>query len=121
AEYWHFTKMTEYLDQHGETSPNTCWLQIVFCDRGTPKLDGFFSIYEAIREELADKGMDKARIAFIHEWENERTRLWEKCNNGQIDVLIANTAKMATCANIKSRAEALHHVAAPCTPANLEQ
>src|SRR5699024_10583446 len=59
--------------------------------------------------------------AFIHEWENDRTRLWEKCNNGQIDVLIANTAKMATGANIQSRAVALHHVDVPWRPADLEQ
>ena len=121
VEEWHSTKNTEYLDQQGETSPNKGGLQIVFCDRGTPKPDGSFSIYEAIREELADKGMDKDRIAFIHEWENDRTRLWEKCNNGQIDVLIANTAKMATGANIQSRAVALHHVDVPWRPADLEQ
>jgi len=118
---WRATKDTEYLDQQGDISPNKGGLQIVFCDRGTPKPNGQFSIYEALREELAGKGMDKDRIAFIHEWENDRTLLWEKCNNGQVDVLIANTAKMATGANIQSRAVALHHVDVPWRPADLEQ
>ncbi|MDN6678149.1 MAG: hypothetical protein L0L17_00425 [Yaniella sp.] len=118
---WQDNRDTEYLDQQGDVSPHKGGLQIVFCDRGVPKADGSFSIYDAIREDLVAKGMDKDRIAFIHEWENDRTRLWEKCNNGQIDVLIANTAKMATGANIQSRAKALHHVDVPWRPADLEQ
>lgn len=118
---WRSNKDVEYLDQQGEVSPNKGGLQIIFCDRGVPKPNGEFSIYTAIREDLAEKGMDADRIHFIHEWENDRTRLWEMCNNGQVDVLIANTQKMATGANIQSRAIALHHVDVPWRPADLEQ
>ena len=109
----------EYLDQHGEVSPNKGGLQIVFCDRGVPKPNGEFSVYDAIRQNLVAKGMDESRIRFIHEWEHDRTRLWDDCNNGRVDVLIANTAKMATGANIQSRAIALHHVDVPWRPADV--
>ncbi len=118
---WKANKDNEYLDQHGEVSPNKGGLQIVFCDRGVPKPNGEFSVYDAIRQDLVAKGMDESRIRFIHEWEHDRARLWDDCNNGRVDVLIANTAKMATGANIQSRAVALHHVDVPWRPADLEQ
>src|SRR5699024_4913809 len=121
VEGWHSTKNTEYLDQQGETSPNKGGLQIIFCDRGTPKPDASFATYEAHGAKLPGQGMDKDHTAYHHERAHDRTSLWEKCNNGQIDVLIANTAKMATGANIQARAVALHHVDVPWRPADLEQ
>lgn len=118
---WKEHRDTVYLDQRGDESPHKGGLQVVFCDRGVPKGDGSFSMYEAIRDELVANGMDKDRIRFIHDWDSKRTQLFDDCNNGKVDVLIANTAKLGTGANIQARATAIHHVDVPWRPADLEQ
>ena len=98
---WQDNKDNEYTDQQGNISPNRGGLQLIFCDKGVPKPDGSFSMYEAIRDQLVEAGMDKDRIRFIHDWDNKRTQLFDDCNNGKVDVLIANTAKLGTGANIQ--------------------
>ncbi|MFW9162133.1 DEAD/DEAH box helicase family protein [Corynebacterium striatum] len=118
---WQDNKDNEYTDQQGNVSPNRGGLQLIFCDKGVPKPDGSFSMYEAIRDQLVEAGMDKGRIRFIHDWDNKRTQLFDDCNNGKVDVLIANTAKLGTGANIQSRGVAIHHVDVPWRPADLEQ
>ncbi|WP_240498128.1 helicase-related protein [Williamsia sp. 1135] len=117
------TKDTVYLDQFGETSPRTGGLQIVFCDRSTPKTDGSFSIYDEIRDELVAGGMDPASIRYIHDYPkaSEKARLFEQCRNGEVSVILGSTEKMGTGTNIQTRATALHHVDAPWRPADLEQ
>ena len=64
--------------------------------------------------------MDKDRIALST---NGKMIVAPGCgkNATTVNVLIANTAKMATGANIQSRAVALHHVDVPWRPADLEQ
>ncbi len=98
-------------------------LQIVFCDRGTPKAGQSFSMYTAIRDELIDQGMDPAAIRFIHDARTaeERLRLFDQCNRGEVSVLIGSTEKMGTGTNVQTRAVALHHVDVPWRPADLEQ
>lgn len=119
---WDDNKDNTYLNQHGEPSPNRGALQIIFCDKGVPSSDpDKFDVYTAIRDELVDKGMDRDRIRFIHEWDDRKMELFDDCNNGNVDVLIGNTQKMGTGANIQSRAVALHHADVPWRPADLEQ
>ncbi|MFJ6099362.1 DEAD/DEAH box helicase family protein [Williamsia muralis] len=116
-------KDTVYLDTFGEPSERTGGLQIVFCDRSTPKADGSFSIYNEIREELVAGGMDPAGIRFIHDYPttSDKAQLFERCRTGEVAVLLGSTEKMGTGTNIQPRAVALHHVDAPWRPADLEQ
>lgn len=118
---WQNNRDNIYTDQIGETSPNPGGLQIVFCDKGVPNKQGKFSVYEAIREELVSRGMDRDRIRFIHEWDTKKLQLFDDCNNGAVDVVIGNTQKMGTGANLQARAVALHNVDVPWRPADLEQ
>lgn len=116
-------KDTVYLDMFGEPSERTGGLQIVFCDRSTPKADGSFSIYGEIRDELIAGGMDPVSIRFIHDYPkaSEKAQLFERCRSGEVSVLLGSTEKMGTGTNIQTRAVALHHVDAPWRPADLEQ
>ena len=41
--------------------------QLVFCDSSTPKKDGAFNVYDALKEKLMQKGVPEKEIAFIHD------------------------------------------------------
>lgn len=114
---------TVYLDSAGQPHPTPGALQIVFCDRSTPKTDGSWSIYDGIRDELIDGGMDPSRIAYVHDYPkpSEKARLFERCRTGRVSVIFGSTEKMGTGTNIQDRAIALHHVDVPWRPADLEQ
>ena len=112
-----------YNDSHGNPHPVPGGLQIVFCDRATPKNDDSFSMYSTIKEELIEMGMPADKVAFIHDAPNDqqRSELFEKCRIGQINVLIGSTTKMGTGTNIQQRAIALHHADLPWRPSDIEQ
>ncbi len=117
------TRENTYLDSGGEPHPTPGALQIVFCDRSTPRADGSWSIYDGIREELIAGGMDPAGIAYVHDYPkpSEKARLFEMCRTGRVSVVFGSTEKMGTGTNIQDRAVALHHVDVPWRPADLEQ
>lgn len=98
-------------------------MTIVFCDLGTPTGSAPFSVYENLRQELVARGMDPARVRFIHEANNDRKKalLFEQCRTGQVDVIIGSTSKMGVGTNIQTRAVALHHLDCPWRPADIEQ
>lgn len=112
-----------YLDSAGEPHPTPGALQIVFCDRSTPKADRSWSIYDGIRAELIAGGMEPAQIAYVHDYPkpSEKARLFEMCRTGRVAVVFGSTEKMGTGTNIQDRAIALHHVDVPWRPADLEQ
>lgn len=119
---------TIYKDpQYGHDMPTPGGLQIVFCDRGTPSKGGKkkndFNMYGAIRDDLIARGMPAEKIRFIHDAEKaeDKLRLFDECNRGQVSVLIGSTEKMGTGTNVQTRAVALHHVDVPWRPADLEQ
>ena len=118
---WNDTKDNTYTDAQGNESPVKGGLQIVFLDHATPKGDGSFNLYDQIRAACAERGMEPGRIEFIHDHNDTRDSLFDRCKSGQVDVLIGSTPKLGTGANIQTRAVALHHVDVPWRPADLEQ
>lgn len=112
-----------YTDATGATAPTPGPLQLVFADRSTPKGDGTFSAYEALAGELVSRGMDRSRIAFIHDAtdDDSRAELFARCRTGAVNVLIGSTDKMGTGVNVQDRAVALHHMDCPWRPADVEQ
>jgi N12 class adenine-specific DNA methylase len=126
AEVWAIherTKDTVYTAPDGNPSPVTGGLQLLFCDRAVPNNAGRFSMYDAIRDNLVEHGMERELIAFIHEAPNDiaRAELFDKCRDGRVSVLIGSTERMGTGTNVQARAVALHHVDVPWRPADLEQ
>ncbi|MDN5930238.1 MAG: hypothetical protein L0I24_04120 [Pseudonocardia sp.] len=119
-----YSKDRRYLDEFGSPHPAPGAVQIVFCDRGTPKADpAEFTVYAAIRGELIAGGMDPAAVRFIHEARTgaAKLQLQADCRAGAVAVLMGSTEKMGTGTNIQARAIALHHVDVPWRPADLEQ
>ncbi|WP_330251447.1 DEAD/DEAH box helicase family protein [Nocardia sp. NBC_00565] len=117
------TKHNTYLDSLGEPSPTPGGLQIVFCDRSTPKNTDQWTIYQAIKDELVSGGMDASAIRFIHDYPSAAAKqvLFDECKNGKVSVILGSTEKMGTGTNIQTRATALHHVDVPWRPADLQQ
>lgn len=117
------TKDREYTDANGEVEPVRGGLQIVFCDRGVPDGSGAVNLYEVLKENLVERGLDPDSVAFIHDADNDAARgeLFERCRSGQVNVLIGSTDKMGTGVNVQKRATAIHHVDVPWRPADLEQ
>lgn len=116
--------------------PQAGALQIVFCDLGTPKAakgkgrgpsmddnDSDWNGYEALRDQLAERGVPPEQVAFMHSARNdaEKAELFARARAGKISVLIGSTEKMGVGTNVQRRAVALHHLDAPWRPSDVEQ
>jgi len=97
--------------------------QLVFCDQGTPKADGGFNFYDAIKESLIKQAVKRSEIAFIHDARTDvqKEQLFEKVRNGEIRVLLGSTAMMGTGMNCQKKLIAVHHLDIPWRPADLIQ
>lgn len=97
--------------------------QLIFCDKGTPKADGRFNFYQALRQEMVQLGVEEKEIAFIHDanTETKRAELLEKVRSGVVRVLLGSTEKMGTGLNVQDKLIALHNLDAPWRPADLTQ
>ena len=97
--------------------------QMVFCDLSTPKNNGQFNAYDALRDMLTDMGIPANEIAYIHnaKTEAQKKELFGKVRSGQVRVLIGSTQKMGAGTNVQQRLIALHHLDCPWRPADLQQ
>ena len=97
--------------------------QLVFCDSSTPKKDGTFNVYDALKEKLMKKGIPEEEIAFIHDANTDvqKARLFSKVRSGQVRFLLGSTSKMGAGTNVQDRLIALHHLDVPWRPAYIEQ
>lgn len=97
--------------------------QLIFCDKGTPKGNGQFDFYHAMRAELERNGVAPEEIAFIHDADTDarRAALLEQVREGKIRLLMGSTDKMGTGLNVQERLIALHHLDVPWRPADLIQ
>ena len=97
--------------------------QLVFCDSSTPKKDGTFNVYDALKEKLMKKGIPEEEIAFIHDANTDvqKARLFSKVRSGQVRFLLGSTSKMGAGTNVQDRLIALHHLDVPWRPADIEQ
>jgi len=112
-----------YLDAAGKPSPNPGSLQVVFCDLGTPKADGSWSVYAELRGQLATRGVPESMVRFIHEANDDQGKadLFAACREGRVGVLVGSTEKMGVGTNVQRRLSAIHHLDAPWWPANIAQ
>lgn len=97
--------------------------QMIFIDLSTPRNDGHFNVYDAIRDKLIAKGIPAEEIAYIHgaNTEVKKKELFGKVRSGQIRVLLGSTQKMGAGTNVQKKLIALHHLDCPWRPADLQQ
>jgi len=97
--------------------------QVVFCDLSTPLENGRFSVYQALRSNLVERGIPIEEIAFIHDYESDSAKddLFKAARDGRIRILLGSTQKMGVGTNIQTRLAALHHLDAPWRPSDVEQ
>lgn len=97
--------------------------QLIFCDKGTPKADGRFNFYQAMKEALVSLSVAEKDIAFIHDANTDvkRAELLEKVRSGEIRILMGSTEKMGTGLNVQDKMISLHNLDAPWRPADLTQ
>lgn len=105
-------KVVEMYNEHKQDKA----LQLVFLDYG-------IQLYDVMKKELIEKGVNEKEIAFISDAKNDKQKeaLFEKCRNGKIRVLFGSTAKMGAGTNVQDRMIALHHIDCPWRPADIEQ
>lgn len=97
--------------------------QLIFCDASTPRSDGGFDVYHAIKDKLIAKGVPDKEIAFIHDanTKKQKAELFSKVRSGQVRFLLGSTAKMGVGGNVQTRLIALHHIDVPWRPSDIEQ
>lgn len=95
--------------------------QLIFCDASVPS--DHFNLYQAVREELLKRGVEKEEIAFIHDarTETQRDRLFQRVRQGKIRILLGSTMKLGSGVNVQDRLIAIHHLDVPWRPADMTQ
>lgn len=108
-----FKSWEQHLDQKGT--------QLIFLDRGTPKVG--FNLYDDIKSKLALKGIPEDQIAFIHDAKNDaqREELFARMRAGEIRVLLASTDKAGVGTNVQTLGTDVHLLDIPWRPTDLEQ
>lgn len=117
------TKDWQYPARGGGMQSLPGALQLIFCDLGTPKNDGTFDVYSAMRDDMVERGIPRDRVRFIHDYATDeaKARLFRDCRGGKVSVLFGSTEKMGVGTNVQDRLYALHHVDCPWRPCDIEQ
>ena len=97
--------------------------QLFFCDLSTPKNDGFFNVYDDIRQKLIARGVPADEIRFIHEADTEakKLELFKKVRRGDVRILMGSTQKMGAGTNVQNKLAASSDLDCPWRPSDLEQ
>ncbi|MBV7542169.1 SNF2-related protein [Acidovorax sp. sic0104] len=97
--------------------------QLVFSDFGTPKNDGRFDAYNALRDKLVELGIPRHEVAFIHEFVTDAAKaaLFRDVRAGVIRVVLGSTSMLGTGTNVQERLCAIWHMDVPWRPSDIEQ
>lgn len=95
---------------------------LAFCDFGTPKAKGEFSIYQDIKDKLVERGMPAEQIAFAQSYKSDQKKLelQSKFNKGEITLIISGS-QLETGFNGQKRLGLLSHLTVPWRPDQLTQ
>ncbi|MCM1524045.1 MAG: SNF2-related protein [Ruminococcus sp.] len=98
-------------------------VQIVFCDIAIHEDTEHFSVYNAIKQGLKERGIPEKEICFAGDAKTDtaKAKMYDELRSGEKRFIIASTSKLGTGANIQDRVAAIHHLDIPWRPADLEQ
>lgn len=96
--------------------------QLVFSDLGTPSTEGF-SVYVALRAQLAARGIPMEQMEFIHDHETDaaKAKLFKRVREGSVRIVFGSTSKLGTGTNVQRLLKAIHQIDAPFRPSDVEQ
>ena len=116
-------KLLDNLVQNYNDTMAERGVQIVFCDIAINEDAEHFSIYEAIKKDLVERGIPREEICFAGDakTDKERAEMFEQLRKGEKRFILASTSKLGTGANIQDRICAIHHLDIPWKPADLTQ
>ena len=97
--------------------------QVIFSDIGTPKKDGSFNVYDAVRDGLIEKGVPADQIVFIHDYDTpeKKEALFKKIRKGDIRIILGSSEKLGVGTNIQDRLICEHDLDCPWKPSQIEQ
>lgn len=97
--------------------------QLLFCDLGTPKADGSYSVYQELKDHCINNGIPEEEIKFIHDAKNndERIKMISDFNEGNFKILIGSTAKCGEGVNFQKNIINVTHIDVPWKPSSIEQ
>ncbi|XZK70492.1 helicase-related protein (plasmid) [Clostridium perfringens] len=97
--------------------------QLLFCDLGTPKDDGSYSIYSELKEHCINRGIPAEEIKFIHDAKtnDQRTKMISDFNEGNFKILIGSTALCGEGVNFQKKVINITHIDVPWKPSSIEQ
>lgn len=80
-------------------------------------------VYGDLRRKLVAQGIPAKEIAFIHQAKTreQRIRLFDQVNNGEVRVLLGSTDKMGAGTNVQKRLVALHFLTPEWRPRDRQQ
>ena len=95
---------------------------LVFCDLGTPKKVGEFSLYQDIKDKLVAKGVPDSAIAFAQDYKTDakKLQLQQNFNKGKVAILISG-AQLETGFNGQRKLARISHLTVPWRPDQIEQ
>ena len=116
-------KLLDNLVQNYNDTMAERGVQIVFCDIAINEDSEHFSIYEAIKADLVQRGIPLEEICFAGDAKTDKARaeMFEQLRKGEKRFILASTSKLGTGANIQDRICAIHHLDIPWKPADLTQ
>ncbi len=97
-------RLIENAYQEYQESEESQGAQIIFCDLATPNKDGRFSVYDAIRDGLRERGVPEGEIAYVHDADSDakKATLFSKVRKGKVRFLLGSTAKMGAGTNVRA-------------------
>ena len=107
----------DFWEEHGNKKTH-----LVFCDLGTPKKAGEFSLYQDIKDKLVAKGVPESAIAFAQDYKTDakKLQLQQNFNKGKIAILISG-AQLETGFNGQRKLARISHLTVPWRPDQIEQ
>ena len=107
----------DFWEEHGQKKTH-----LVFCDLGTPKKAGEFSLYQDIKDKLMAKGLPAKAIAFAQDYKTDakKLQLQQNFNKGKIAILISG-AQLETGFNGQRKLARISHLTVPWRPDQIEQ